>query len=90
MAMQIDFAKYQKMSPRQKFNALFKEKKDIENLMDKIKFKKSVVGYLQGELNYFLEAEFNKELDEAIEEIRSGGGTICRSMEEFKKKMAED
>ena len=90
MTQQIDFAKYQKMNERQKFNALLKEKKDIENLKEKIKFKKSVIGYLQGELNFFLEQEFNDELNEAIEEIKNGGGTLCKSMEEFKAKMAED
>ncbi|MBX2153343.1 hypothetical protein I9B47_03235, partial [Campylobacter jejuni] len=48
------------------------------------------IGYLQGELNFFLEQEFNDELKEAIEEIKNGGGTLCKSMEEFKAKMAED
>lgn len=32
----------------------------------------------------------NAELLEAIEEIKNGGGTLCKSMEEFKAKMAED
>lgn len=49
----------------------FSKKKDIENLMDKIKFKKSVVGFLQGELNYFLEAEFNEKLDKSIKQVQN-------------------
>lgn len=88
--MQIDFTKYQKMNERQKFNALLKEKREIEKMKERIKFKKSVVGYLQGELNFFLEQEFNDELKEAVEEIKNGGGTTCKTMEEFKAKMAED
>ncbi|EAI3583457.1 hypothetical protein MKT50_001685 [Campylobacter jejuni] len=30
------------------------------------------------------------ELLEAIEEIKNGGGTLCKSMEEFNRQMAED
>ncbi|EAJ7133481.1 hypothetical protein AB709_07880 [Campylobacter jejuni] len=32
----------------------------------------------------------NPELLEAIEEIKSGGGILCKSMEEFNRQMAED
>ena len=42
MAMQIDFTKYQKMSPRQKFNELFKRKKTSKPLMKKSSLKKAL------------------------------------------------
>lgn len=32
----------------------------------------------------------SQELLEAIQEIQNGGGTVCTSMEEFDKQMAED
>lgn len=83
MLQQIDFEKYQKMSERQKFNALLKEKKDIEALQEKIKFKKSVVGYLQGELNFFLEEAFNEKLDSAVEQVKKGQTYKCKSGSEM-------
>lgn len=42
---------------------------------EKIKFKKSVIksviGYLQGELNYFLQEKYSQRLDKSIKQIEN-------------------
>ena len=50
----------------------FLKGKNIEALNEKIQLEKSVIGFLQGELNYFLEAEFNEKLDKSIKQAQNG------------------
>ncbi|EAJ1632741.1 hypothetical protein CT508_04795 [Campylobacter upsaliensis] len=95
--MIYDIAKYETATPKQIVNALSLAKKRAEKLEEEMKNNKNFSKNLQKLLKNSFSTKKTKieeckipELDEAIKEYENGNVVTCRSMEEFKAKMAED
>ena len=92
----FDYTKYENATPKQIIHALKLTQRKTEKLNQQMQENKDICKFLNKKLKEnFKDKRVKKEerrpeLDEAIREYERGEVIRCKSMEEFKAKMAED
>ena len=88
--MLYDYSKYENATPKQLIHALSLKEKKAEKLALEIMNNEKEIKFLKKQLKDYSNNKRRPELDEAIRDYENGNVVTCRSMEEFKAKMAED